>query len=301
MRILLASDGSAAAGIAVDLVSGITWPEGSTVRVVDAIETGPGLFGGPWPAVAFVQADALEAELEQTAKGVVDQARARLARPGLEVIGEVIRGRPATAIVDAAKAFQADVIIVGSRGHGTIESMLLGSVSAEVVDRAAVPVLVARGHVMERVVLAWDGSTGALAAADLLRTWPIFASSHVRVVSVADVEIPWWTGFPVDGSPGLLPVHVEAANAARTQHDELARDMTAQLQRAGLTAEADRRDGDAATALLAAAHSSDADLIVMGTHGRTGLARLVLGSVARNVLHHARCSVLITREPTKPS
>ena len=301
MRVLMATDGSPSAGIAADLVAGIAWPEGSTVRVVEAIETGAGLFGGPWPAVAFVQADALEAELRQTAQGVVDQARARLARPGLEVVAEVIRGRPASAIIDAAKAFHADVIVVGSRGHGTIESMLLGSVSAEVVDRATAPVLVARARSVDHVVLAWDGSTCAEAAADLLRTWPIFASSSVRVVSVADVEIPWWTGFPVDGSPGLVPVHVDAADAARRQHDALARDMTAQLRRAGLTAEAERRDGDAATALLAAAGASDADLIVMGTHGRTGLARLVLGSVARNVLQHANCSVLITREPAKPA
>jgi nucleotide-binding universal stress UspA family protein len=76
--------------------------------------------------------------------------------------------------------------------------------------------------------------------------------------------------------------------------------MTAQLQTAGRAAEADRREGDAATEILAAASASKADLIVMGTHGRTGIARLVLGSVARNVLQHATCSVLIVREePTE--
>ena len=72
--------------------------------------------------------------------------------------------------------------------------------------------------------------------------------------------------------------------------------MTAGLLAAGLSAEADRSEGDAATEILAAAAASDADLIVIGTHGRTGLARLVLGSVARNVLQHATCSVLIVRE-----
>ena len=108
---------------------------------------------------------------------------------------------------------------------------------------------------------------------------------------------PWWTGFPSEGSPGLLPIYADAAKASRREHDELAQEMTAQLQSAGLTAEADRRDGDAATVLLAAASAWKADLIVMRTRGRTGLARLVLGSVARNVVHHAPCSVLITRGP----
>jgi nucleotide-binding universal stress UspA family protein len=97
----------------------------------------------------------------------------------------------------------------------------------------------------------------------------------------------------------MMPIYADAANASRKHHDALAREMVAQLQSAGLTADADRRDGDAATEILAAASASRADLIVMGTHGRTGLTRLVLGSVARNVLHHATSSILITREPAK--
>lgn len=296
MRALVATDGSPSAGTAVDLVADIEWPAGTTIRVVEAIEAGAALFGGPWPAVAMVQADALEAELRHAARETVEKARAQLSRPGLEVVAAVLRGRPATAVVDAAKNMQADLIVMGSRGHGTIESMVLGSVSAEVVDHATVPVLVARGPTIRRIVLAWDGSSCASAAADLIRTWPILAGSAIRVVSVADVEIPWWTGFPAAGTPQLLPIYADAANASRREHDELAREMTALLRSAGHAAEADRREGDAATELLAAAKEWKADLIVMGTHGRTGLARLVLGSVARNVLHHAPCSVVITRE-----
>ena len=102
--------------------------------------------------------------------------------------------------------------------------------------------------------------------------------------------------LPGDGSPTMMPIYVDAADATRKRHEELAREMTAQLQRAGVTAEAERRDGDAATEILAAANASKADLIVMGTHGRTGLKRLVLGSVARNVLQHATCSVLVVRD-----
>ena len=124
-----------------------------------------------------------------------------MARPGLSVEAVVLRGRPATAIVDRARDMHADLVVVGSRGHGTIESMLLGSVSAEVVDHAPAPVLVARGRRIERIVLGWDGSSCAARAADLLRTWPIFAGSRVRVVSVADIEVPWWTGFPTRARP----------------------------------------------------------------------------------------------------
>lgn len=296
MRVLVAIDGSDQAAVAVDLVANIAWPAGTEIVVAEAIESGAALFGGPWPALAMVEANRLEAEVRAESDRTVHEARRRLTGPGLYVEAAVLRGRPATAIADRVRAMQADLIVVGSRGHGRIESMLLGSVSAELIDHAPTPVLVARGQQIQRVLLAWDGSSCASRAADLLRAWPIFAASSVRVVSVADIEVPWWTGFPEPGSPELMPIYVEAADASRKQRDELALDMTVELQAAGLNAVADRREGDAATEILAAASASKTDLIVMGTHGRTGLARLVIGSVARNVLQHATCSVLIVRE-----
>jgi nucleotide-binding universal stress UspA family protein len=299
MKVLLAIDGSGPSLVAVQLVANVAWPAGTEIVVAKALPAGPDLFGGPWPAVAALQADQIEADIRDQAEQTVRDARERLTQPGLNVEAAVLSGRPATALAARARAMHADVVIVGSRGHGTIESMLLGSVSAEVVDHAPAPVLVARGSRIEEIVLAWDGSTGAARAADLVRTWPIFARCHVRVVSVADVAIPWWTGFPVEDSPELRPIYEDAADASREEHSRLAQEMAADLQAAGLRAEADVRDGDPAAGLLAAADNK-ADLIVMGTHGRTGLERVLLGSVARNILQHAPCSVLVVRERSTP-
>lgn len=296
MRILVAIDGSDSASLAVDLVADVAWPVGTAIRVVEAIETGAALFDGPWPTLALVQVDELETRLRLSANATVEEAHARLTRPGLVVESAVLHGRPAAALVDDARRMAAELIVVGSRGHGTIESMLLGSVAAEVIDHAMTPVLVARCRRIDRVLLAWDGSTGAARAAELLQRWPIFARSSVRVVSVADIEIPWWPDFPGAGSPELMGIYFAAADASRSRHDLLASEMTVKLQAAGLSAEADRREGDAATEILAAAQAFKADLILLGTRGRTGVARLVLGSVARNVLHHASSSVLVVRE-----
>ena len=126
----------------------------------------------------------------------------------------------------------------------------------------------------------------------------MFAGAAVRVVSVADVKFPWWTVFPEAGSAEMIPMYLETADAMRREHEELAATMASQLRSAGLTADQERRDGDPATEVLAAAAEWAADLIAIGTHGRTGLRRLLLGSVARNVLQHAPCSVLIVREET---
>ena len=296
MRVLVAIDGSAASLVTVDLVCGIPWPAGSRIVVAEAVESGEALYGGPWPALAMLEVSRLEAEIRATAEQDVRAAGERLARPGLAVDTAVLTGRPATAISERARAMDADLIVVGSRGHGRIGSMLLGSIPAELVDHAPAPVLVARGPGIERVVLAWDGSSCAGRAADLLCAWPIFAGSSIRVVSVADIEVPWWTGFPEPGSPELMPIYVETAEASRRHHDELVAEKADELRARGLSASTERREGDAATELLAGAAAAGTDLIVMGTHGRTGLARLVIGSVARNVLQHATCSVLIVRE-----
>lgn len=294
MRVLLATDGSTGAGIAVDLVAAIDWPTGTTVEVVEAIETRPAAFGGPWPTLAYTQIDQIESDLLSLGRATVDAASARLREIGLGATGSVHRGRPASVIAELASSSHADLIVVGSRGHGTIESMLLGSVSSEVIDRASVPVLVARSTSVTRVVLAWDGSESAGQAAEIVRDWSIFSRVPVRVVSVADLGVPWWTGFPEPGTAESMSVYLDAAQAVRLESTQLADAMAGDLRAAGRDAAAESRHGAAATEIIGAARSSGADLIVLGTRGRTGISRLLLGSVARNTLHHAPCSVLVT-------
>jgi nucleotide-binding universal stress UspA family protein len=300
LRVIVAIDGSGPAGIALDLASDLAWPAGTQLVVTEVTEAPVALSGIAWPAVAIGQLDQIEMDIRAEARRTVDAARGRLERQGLSVEADVLRGRPASAIVNRARDLGADLIIVGSRGRGTIASMLLGSVSAEVVDHAPVPVMVARASRVQRIVLAWDGSSSARQAADLLRRWPMFAGSQVLVVSVADTDIPWWSGFPA-GSPDMMPIYGEAAEAFREQQAKMAKDMTAELEGLGYRAAAEPREGDAATEILAAAREWNADVIVMGTHGRTGLARVVLGSVARNVVQHATCSVLVVRGVPSPA
>ncbi len=206
MRILVAIDGSEPAALGLDLVAGVSWPADTEVVVAQAVETGTGLFGGAWPSVTMVQPDELEIAVEAQADQNVHRAAERLAASGLHVRPIVLRGRPATVVVDHARSLPADLVVVGSRGHGTIESMMLGSVSAEVVDHAPAPVLVTRSRQAKRIVLAWDGSPSATRAADVVATWPMFTAADVQVVTVAHAGVPWWTGFP---EPGLRRDHAD--------------------------------------------------------------------------------------------
>src|SRR5687767_8682834 len=113
MRVLVATDGSEPARLGVDLVADAVWPVGTEVLVAEAVETGPGLFGGPWPTLALIQADHIEMAVRAEAERRVQEARDRLTRAGLSAEAVVLSGRPATTIVERARAMPADLIVVG--------------------------------------------------------------------------------------------------------------------------------------------------------------------------------------------
>ncbi len=295
MRILLAIDGSAAAGRAQGLVDRIEWPARSTVRVVAALERGSDLVGFPGFTPTSDQRE-VETSLVRRLQDALDSAVLDLTGPGRFVERVLLRGRAASAVVQEARDFGADLVVVGHRGHGQLETMLLGSVSAEIVDHAPCPVLVARSSELRSLLLAVDGSAAAEHAEHVLVGWPVFRGLPTRVVSVAEVGMPWSTGM----SPGIydqvLESYATAVDEARQQCRGFAEATAARLVDAGYPAVAEVREGSPAEEIVATAHTHRTELIVMGTRGHTGLARLLLGSVARNVLIHAPCSVLVVRE-----
>jgi nucleotide-binding universal stress UspA family protein len=299
MRVVLAIDGSVSSAKARDLVAGLPWPDGSTIRVVGAVEHGPELFGLPWIPVVPENAGAIEEEVVNRLTDALLTAERSIARPAIAVDHVLLRGHAARAIVDEASTFGAELLVLGSRGHGGLETMLLGSTSAEVVDHAPCPVLVVRGPRVGSIVLAEDGSTGARDAAACVEEWPILASVPVTVVSVAEVAVPMG-GATFGLYDQVMESYTESADVARAEHREIAIRRADRLARTGRAVQIEVRDGDAAAEIVAAAGELKADLVVVGTRGHTGLTRMILGSVARKVLTHAPCSVLVVREGVRP-
>lgn len=289
MRVLLAVDGSPSSLQARDLVARLRLPPASTTWLmaayqlgIDYVPTAPAM---PWIGAEDAIRDQLAAELERLA--------GPLRRVGREVETVLVRGRPATAIVDHARALDVDVIVLGSRGRGPLASMLLGSVSAEVADHAPCPVLVTRSDHISRLLVATDGSDHARTIPGLLGRWGLFRGMKADVVSVA---LPPERTFEVLAELYTLGAYpAEDRQLTLDRHRRSADETAERLTEAGIPATSTVVVGDVADEIISAARRTGADLIVTGSRGLMGLDRLFLGSVARNVLLHAPCSVLVVR------
>ena len=297
MRILLAVDGSRSSDRARDLVAALPWTEGGRVRIVSVAPTGADLMGTPWPIATVSDDPELESEVLRIHREALDAAEReiRSARSDLVIESRLLRGRAASVIVEEARQMPADLVVVGHRGHGRWESILLGSVSAEVVDHAPCPVLVARDERLGPIVLADDGSLYARAAEAVVIDWPLFMGLTTTVVTVSEDGFP----YAAAGAPMLYPEAMEgysqAVDAERRTVEAEGEAAATRLRQAGLDATSELRVGDPAHQIIASARVHEAGLIVVGTRGQTGLRRLILGSVARNVLLYAPCSVLVVR------
>jgi nucleotide-binding universal stress UspA family protein len=292
MKVLLALDGSGPSLVARDLVAALAWPVGTELHLVSAYQVPADSTAGMGSTMDWV------GDAEDAARDALDEQLRTLAAPiverGMPVERHVIRRRAPDAINDVASELGADLIVTGSRGRGPLRSMLLGSVAAEVAAHASCPVLVARNTRVSRLLVATDGSPSAGLISDRLGGWGLFRGIPADVVAVAVHDGPTFelmVSMYTLGDERLTKQRRELEMRASNDADTMAR----RLADVGIPATPRVQSGDPANEIITAAESFGADLIVTGSRGLGTLDRLLLGSVARNVLIHARCSVLIVR------
>ena len=294
MRVLLAYDGSAGAEMARTVITNLSLPPGTEIRVCTVVQRAPELLSGS-DMPSAERPPSGEDHAARTAGLQLAAVTSSLQTPSQTCDARVLRGHPASALLAEARAWNADLIVIGNRGHGALGAILLGSVSTEVVDHAPYPVLVARRPVTQRVVLGVDGSHSAHHAVATLVAWPMTGSMHVTVVGVSEPIPGWEVGL---GGP-FAPLVAEEAVGVEAHHDRVAHfavdEALSELRRTPARVDGEVRQGDPASELIAAAGEHDADLIVLGTRGLGMLGRLLLGSVARKVLLHTNVSVLVVR------
>jgi nucleotide-binding universal stress UspA family protein len=297
MRAVIAFDGSESAYAALDLGASLAWPAGSEVRLLWVVphQVELNAMYGAWPVPETANVD-LESVMAAESLRALNDVSGRFERPGLAVSCSVLTGHAAEAVCTDAASFGAKLIIVGSRGHGILASALLGSVSAAIVDHSPCPVLVARTNSVRRILLGVDGSPAAGVACDIVSS-SLFSGAAVSAIAVADTRMPWWVGLPAMARTEITPALADAAQAARATASLRAQWAKEAAEAASCQVSAEVREGDPASVLIAAAEAGDIDLIALGSRGYTGLRRMALGSVARAILLHAHCSVLIAHAP----
>lgn len=230
------------------------------------------------PYAESVHAAAVAAAEAQARRVAGDQGPPRQIR--------VEAGSPHAMLIQLAEEIGAGLVVVGAGSHE--QGASLGGVAERVIRHAHCPVLVARAPAGAAVLAATDFSDPALPAIEAgrdeaRRRGHGFVILHAVEVRVIPAESP-------EGSQAILLAHVIRAETERAR---LA--MAEVVERHGPVAEAVVCPGPPADAILETAARLPADLIVVGTHGRTGLKRLTLGSVAETVVRRARCSVLVVR------
>jgi len=287
MKLLVAIDSSSVSEAVIDQVIGRAWPEGTEARVLNVVDT-TGIVGVWAEAAQFIESET------EAARAFVANATDRIVSGGVTAKGDVTHGYPPTSIIDYAKEWDADFIIIGSHGHGAIARFLLGSVAKSVPHSAPCSVEIVREARKEsgpmKLLLATDGSPFSTAAARSVATRPWPEGTEVKVISVVEMAMPAIEPWYGSG---------EMVERMRVENSKLAEKWAESaghiVSESGLKTSHIVVGGYTKAAILDEASEWKADMIVLGSHGRRGITRLLMGSVSEAVAVHAHCSVEVIR------
>lgn len=227
-------------------------------------------------------------------KAMVDSGNQLLERAAAMVPSDVALIRkvneianPAQLIIDSADNLTADLVVVGARGRSRLSEVVLGSVSHRVLLHGTRPVLIVRGAArkIRRVLVAIEDRDDADRIAKWLMHHPFADPTELCVLHAL---VPIGVSDPYDA----LGTGTWWKDAERYA-DELVKSTADKLSNARYTVSTNVATGEPAAAIEQEAKGRD--LVVVASHGRTGLSRFLLGSVSHSVVHHVTCPVLVLR------
>ncbi len=285
MRAVVAVDWSDQAFNAVQVTCRLFTPDELTL--IHGVDTRP--FESPLVAPPIAKQAA--AEMRQALIDAGDkllQQSAQLVPPTVKSVRRLKQiGNPADVVLETIKSAHANLVAIGTRGRSRMAEMVLGSVSHRVIQHAPCSSLIVRADPgrIQRVLLAIEGQEDAVR----LRGW---LSAH-RFNDPVEISVLSVVPLPHLGDPtvayGYAAWTDEMEKYARSQVQDTA-DALRSLYKIG---SAEVAKGDPTDQIAKA--SQEAQLVVIGSHGRKGLERFLLGSVSHAVLHHVQCPVLVIR------
>lgn len=288
-RLLLGTDFSAGSRAALRRVGSLDLARDATVLLLHVLPPGSEAQGARERAAAkrSLQAEASRLRRRLRAAG----------RPGVRVEAKLGSGRVPEQILRHAAAM--DLVVVGRHGHRSFRDLLIGSTAERVLLGGVAPVLLATGAGRGRYLRP-------MVAIDLSEaSWPAL-SFAAQVVARGEPVLDVVHAYEAANAQMLYRAGTPAGRAryARDCRAEARRDVERLLESTGTAAvvrDLILRRAEPRRAILAAAAERQTDLLVLGTHGRSGLSHWLVGSVAEAVMRHATCDVLVvpSRRPPK--
>jgi len=231
---------------------------------------------------------------EKSAREHLESIQTRAKKDGVECNIIIRAGEDSYHyIVDEAAKNKISMIIMGRRGRSGLKRLMMGSVTSRVIGHAPCNVLVvpkAARVEFKRIVVATDGSKYSLAAASEAIGLAKRNKSELTVISVVPSEL--MTPTDID----FTLAHKELiADKEMHEAEKNVKAVKEAAQKEGVAVKAFVMSGRPADAVIEIAKDKNADLIVLGSHGRTGLEKLLMGSVAERVIVLSSCAVLVVK------
>lgn len=292
-NVLVPLDGSAPSLTALDYGLALA-RAGAHLRVVHVVDESRLVAETAAAETGFDPTNLLNA-LEEQARAIIGLATLRSRAAGVESAAEIVHAHPVWAILDASKRSGCDLIVMGTHARSGLTRAFLGSTTEGVLRMSETPVLTVRAGIgkgedelFRRAVVAVDDSAPAEAALGLAARLAISMNTEVVVGHAIDTRHlhDMAAQYGYDPKPILDDWYADA----RTLIKPL-------LLKVGLATSTEPTivEGNPASAILQLAQDQKADVIVVGSHGRSGLARLILGSVAEGVVRRSPIPVLVVR------
>ncbi|OGW36265.1 MAG: hypothetical protein A2Y97_07460 [Nitrospirae bacterium RBG_13_39_12] len=278
-KILVAIDGSESSKNALRESFKLANDEKCWLTVVSVIPHYEGDLGATW--VSNVRG-----AMEKPCKIALSDAEALAKKERVLIKTVCEEGEIYERIVDLADSENSDLIVMGRKGAGGLQRALVGSVTARVIGHSQRDVLVVPEGTSigwGNIIFATDGSKYSEAATSKAIDFAKSYGSELIVISVVDV-----TDEFVARAPGALE---DLVKKAKIIVDDVKKKATSD----GVKAEGIVREGEAYKSIVNIAKKQKANAVIMGSHGRTGLKRLLMGSVTERVIGHSPCPVLVVK------
>lgn len=292
-RILVPLDGSQFSEAALPVALRLAHHAGSSLTLIVVLED-EWVRAGSWPAAA------LKTQLEEYLETVADKASSLTEAP---LAVTVVDGPVASTLQRFIESEDIELVVMSTHGRGTVHRAWLGSVADYLIRHLQIPVVLVRpveptpewekeAPEFRVVLVPLDGSPEAEKVLDWVGRIAHPAGAAYRLLSVVPQPTPFATPYLPHAARALR----EALERGREEAERYLETVKTRLEASGVSVSASVEVGvHPATGILHAAKAADVDLVAITTHGRSGVSRLMLGSVADKIVRGADLPVLVVR------